>query len=75
MKTPSIFPRFGGIHEFFPPESKLSFQQYDYQDLTQKIRLIDTSDFADEGIENEKYYLKHFDKNNFSKKILEIFYD
>jgi len=75
MKTPSIFPRFGGIHEFFPPETKLSFQQYDYQDLTKKIKLVDKSNFADEGIENEKFYLKHFDKNNFSKKMLEIFYD
>ena len=75
MKIPSIFPRFGGIHEFFPPENKLSFQQYDYQDLTQKIKLIDKSDFAEEGLENEKFYSKHFDKNNFSKKIMEIFYE
>ena len=75
MKTPSIFPRFGGIHEFFPPETKLSFQQYDYQDLTKKIKLVDKSNVADEGIENEKCDLKDFDKNNFSKKMLEIFDD
>ncbi|MDB3983809.1 glycosyltransferase family 4 protein [Acidimicrobiia bacterium] len=75
MRIPSIFPRFGGIHEFFPSDSKLSFKQYDYQDLVQKIKQIDMDDFIDEGIRNEKFYLKHFDEINFSKKMSEIFND
>ena len=75
MGTPSIFPRFGGIHEFFPPDSELSFEQYNYEDLSQKIKLIDLNDFTHEGISNEKYYFKHFDKKNYSKKMFEIFND
>lgn len=75
MRVPSIFPRFGGIHEFFPHDAKLSFTQYDYEDLSQKIKLIDKDDFKDEGIKNQQFYFKNFDEKNFSDKVNKIFND
>ena len=39
--VPSIFPKTGGIEEFFPDDYPLAFSQFDYQDLVKKINLID----------------------------------
>ena len=34
---PSIFPQFGGIEEYFPMNYPLSFEQYNYEDLKNKL--------------------------------------
>ena len=34
---PSIYPSFGGLDEYFPEDYKLSFKQFDYFDLVEKI--------------------------------------
>ena len=36
LGVPSIFPKFGGMGEFFPKNYELVFNQYDYEDLTKK---------------------------------------
>ena len=59
---PSIFPRFGGIHEFFPPDSKLSFEQFNYEDLVEKINLLESDNFQEEAKNNNKYLIDHFSK-------------
>lgn len=40
MGIPSIFPNFGGMPEYFPSNYLLSFEQYNYKDLTEKINLL-----------------------------------
>ena len=35
--VPSIFPRYGGMQEYFPENYDLSFEQYNYDDLVGKI--------------------------------------
>jgi glycosyltransferase involved in cell wall biosynthesis len=37
MGIPSIFPKTGGISEFFPQNYQFSFTQYDYSDLKKKF--------------------------------------
>tara|TARA_Y100000389_G_scaffold7124_2_gene6929 strand:- start:207 stop:1358 length:1152 start_codon:yes stop_codon:yes gene_type:complete len=37
---PSIYPSFGGLGEYFPEDYKLSFKQFDYLDLVEKILLL-----------------------------------
>ena len=43
LGIPSIFPRTGGIEEFFPENYVLSFDQFDYNDLKEKLVLLATS--------------------------------
>ncbi len=40
MGVPSIFPNFGGMAEYFPSNYLLSFEQYNYKDLIEKINLL-----------------------------------
>tara|TARA_B100002019_G_C21274951_1_gene604988 strand:- start:18544 stop:19686 length:1143 start_codon:yes stop_codon:yes gene_type:complete len=37
---PSIFPSFGGMDEYFPKNYELSFEQFNYKDLEQKIKKL-----------------------------------
>tara|TARA_B100001057_G_scaffold501275_1_gene623010 strand:+ start:15148 stop:16293 length:1146 start_codon:yes stop_codon:yes gene_type:complete len=56
LGIPSIFPKTGGIAEFFPEDYKLSFNQFDYEDLTEKLNLLeDTKYLINVGNENKKY--------------------
>ncbi len=38
--VPSIYPSFGGMNEFFPKDYNLSFEQFNYLDLKEKIEKI-----------------------------------
>ena len=51
---PSIFPKFGGMSEFFPKDYPYSFTQSDYEDLHQKILLLNNEDLL-LNISNEIY--------------------
>ena len=51
--VPSIFPRTGGIDEFFPDQYKMSFEQFNYQDFANKLLIL-----------NEKLPLKEIGKEN-----------
>ena len=44
LGVPSIFPNFGGMNEFFPPKYELSFEQYNYEDLNEKLLLLEKKD-------------------------------
>ena len=41
LGIPSIYPRTGGIHEFFPEKYKLAFDQFDYEDLMNKLKIVE----------------------------------
>lgn len=62
MGIPSIFPKTGGISEFFPKNYQFSFRQYDYSDLKDKfIKLNSMKNSFKIGEENKKFlkeYLK-----------------
>ena len=63
MGIPSIYPKTGGISEFFPNDYKFSFNQFDYKDLEEKIKLIISSKNLEEvGAENKKYINMYLDK-------------
>ena len=38
LGVPCIFPRFGGMLEYFPEDYEYSFEQYNYKDLVEKIK-------------------------------------
>lgn len=40
MSVPSVFPQTGGISEFFPENYPFTFEQYNYEDLKNKINLL-----------------------------------
>ena len=56
MGIPSIFPRTGGLEEFFPIGYKYSYKQFDYKDLENKLSLlVDSIEIAPEGEQNRKF--------------------
>lgn len=66
---PSIFPKTGGLAEYFPKDYQLSFEQNDYIELIQKISVLNNSEqmtnisenlflFANKLYDYEKMYIK-----------------
>ena len=47
--VPSIYPSFGGMDEFFPKDYNLSFEQFNYVDLKEKIEIINDKDLMKEA--------------------------
>jgi len=64
LGIPSIFPRSGGIEEFFPKNYKLSFEQFNYFDFKEKLKLVNDENFASKvGNENKNYLENLLNKN------------
>ncbi|MAU54206.1 MAG: hypothetical protein CMC29_00140, partial [Flavobacteriaceae bacterium] len=56
LGVPSVFPKTGGIEEFFPKNYKLAFNQFEYEDLVNKLnKLNDRKHLVNVGPENKKY--------------------
>ena len=56
MGKVSIFPNAGGIKEFFPQDSSFMYEQFNYDQLVEKIiSLKDNSNLKTEGIKNKKF--------------------
>ena len=73
LGVPSIYPETGGISEFFPDNYKLSFKQYDYEDLENKILLLDKIDLLKVGQQNKTYIKNYLDKEILNNKLDKIF--
>ena len=59
--VPSIYPNFGGMNEFFPKEYKLSFNQFNYDDLEKKILMLhDSKLLSDESKEITKHLTSNY---------------
>ena len=70
MGIPSIFPRTGGVSEYFPKDYKLSFNQFDYGDLKKKLELIKKQELILEtGKENFDFISNYLNK----QKLLDQF--
>lgn len=72
----SIFPKTGGIPEFFPKNYDFSFQQYNYKELKNIFnKLNQTKDLKKLGKENKQFYFENFNVDNYIKKMEKIIND
>ena len=70
LGKPSIFPDFGGMAEFFSEDYPLKFEQFNYDDLVNKINLLDNKlNLNKLGNDNKNYINVLLDK----EKILRTF--
>mgnify|MGYP001502184984 FL=1 len=59
--VPSIYPNFGGMNDFFPPNYKLSFNQFNYKDLEEKIMMLhDSKLLSSESKEIKKHLTENY---------------
>ncbi len=64
LGIPSIYPRTGGIHEFFPEKYKLAFDQFDYEDLMNKLKIVeDKQRLKKIGTENREFIFTYLNEN------------
>lgn len=76
LGIPAVFPISGGIEEFFPNDYKLSFKQFDYLDLKNKLILLNNlGDDSQIGIENKRFLEKYFEETNMLKLISKTKYE
>ena len=70
LGIPSIFPRTGGIEEFFPHDYQLAFEQFNYEDLKEKLKLVNDKNYSKKvGSENKNYFQNLINK----KALIEMF--
>ena len=73
LKKPSIFPKTGGIHEFFPEDYELSYKQFDYKDLISKFKVFSDKENAIRiGNENYKYIKNLLDERSLLDDLMKI---
>ena len=69
LGVPSIFPDTGGIKEFFPEKYQLAFEQFNYEDLKNKLlSLNNKEEIKLIGKQNYQHLNEHL-----NKKIKKIF--
>ena len=63
LGVPSIFPKTGGISEFYPPNYTFSFEQFNYVDLHKKLELLlSGNQLKAQGTENKMYISKYLNE-------------
>ncbi len=76
LGIPSIFPKTGGIQEFFPPSYKLSFDPSNFDDFVNKVNLLgDLDSMKKQGIENQNYIKNYLNKDKILEGFKNIFYE
>ena len=74
LSIPSIFPKSGGIEEFFPKQYPLSFTQFDYKELTEKLLMVENTEFlSSTGRESKEFFSKNFNETgtiNILKRVI-----
>tara|TARA_B100000579_G_C22829146_1_gene854887 strand:- start:323 stop:1468 length:1146 start_codon:yes stop_codon:yes gene_type:complete len=69
----SIYPRSGGISEFFPEENLFSFEQFNYSELVEKLKLTkDNNILKDSGNKNKVFIEEKLNQKNLLKEYEEI---
>jgi glycosyltransferase involved in cell wall biosynthesis len=59
----SVFPKTGGIAEFYPPSYSFSFEQFNYDDLQKKLELLlSGNQLKEQGISNKMYISKYLNE-------------
>ena len=73
LGVPSIFPKFGGMNEFFPPNYELAFEQYNYDDLNEKLLLLKNKIMLEKySQENFQYINSYLSEEKLEKIFLNI---
>jgi glycosyltransferase involved in cell wall biosynthesis len=63
LGIPSVFPKTGGIPEFYPPNYSFSFEQFNYDDLQKKLELLLSGNkLKEQGTANKMYISKYLNK-------------
>ena len=63
LEVPAIFPKTGGVGEFFPDNYPLSFEQFNYDDLIDKINLVSSEEEMNQiGKDNKKFINEYLSK-------------
>ena len=71
--VPSIYPSFGGMNDFFPNNYKLSFKQFNYKDLKNKILMLhDSKLLLDESKAIKKHLIENYDEEILSYRFKNI---
>ena len=73
---PSVFPKSGGIEEFFPNEYPLSYNQYDYKQIKNKLIYLNNLDDSNEiGEKNKEFIERYLDEKKLIKNLNEVIDD
>ena len=71
--VPSIFPNTGGVLEFFYPNYELCFNQFDYQDLVNKLNKLNEQELLNKiGNNSKEFYGKEFSKKEYIQKMIKL---
>ena len=78
LGVPSVFPKSGGILEFFPKNYELAFNQFDYLELKSLIQKLMDDKYDYLGDKNKEFIEKYLDENrliSIFNKIIEKSYE
>jgi glycosyltransferase involved in cell wall biosynthesis len=75
LKKPSIYPKTGGLSEFFPDDDPYSFEQFNYDQLVEKLRLLltDIDKGQQIGEQNYNFIMKNLSIEIIKEKYLKLF--
>ncbi len=70
LGIPSFFPRAGGIEEFFPDGYSFSYEQLNYDDLTNKLNYLnDIKIIQNQGYKNKEFISDYLDEESLIKTL------
>ncbi len=73
LGTVSVYPSFGGMDEFFPEDYSYSFKQFDYEDLTKVLNLLEDENVYQAAVQDVKNHIfNKLNKNEIDNQFLEI---
>ena len=76
LGIPSVFPKSGGIEEFFPYEYPLSYNQYDYEELRNKLIYLNNLDDSNGiGKKNKEFIEDYLDEKKIIQNLNGVFND
>lgn len=76
LGVPAIFPKTGGIEEFFPLDYPLSFEQFNYDNLVSIFQNIDSMDsLKDIGSQNREFISNLLNEKRLLKNFKELIND
>ncbi len=76
LGIPSIFPKSGGITDFFPEDSLFSFERQNLDDLSLKLKLVEDKNLVTkEGIRNKTFIENKLSDESLVKKFKKIIND
>ena len=69
-----LFPDFGGMGEFFPENYTFKFEQFNYESLSEKLKLFESSlDLKQESIKIQSFTEQLLGEEKLSESLDKIF--